>query len=499
MPHPTPPTTSAAVRKKLRKTPPARGANGFNLRSAAPRNRCEGCSVFRKVCPVAPRVSVIVPVRGGTAHHHLDRCFGSLLTQTLDQEQLEIVAVDVSGGDSSEARWLDAFALHRAHVQVVRCDGEDAHDGAEGRGEQQGVAGSTGDYVLVLDPAHHLAPEALERLLRTAEEDGADTVHGRSAGGDGGPGDGPCTLRRRTSPDGPVPGPGAPGAGARTASAVTDYDCHHPQDHDAAPASRVVLRQTPAAPVWDDGVLLLSGTASLSHTAPAPQEVQLLLRTGGEGGTELTVPAETGPDGGYRATIDPARAAGPRLPLTDGIWTVRIRVTAGGLTRTAWLCAPDPVPAPVPYLTGGGSAPVVPVAVHASVPHHHLNLDVGARRHPLGADARAVVTRRFLRAPYLTAAVTLPGCTGLVELDLLLGRGEERIVLEDLSVTRHPGDRFTVSAPLGAAGSGEWELLLRVAAGPFVRELPLAPAGGGAGASTLTVPGHWPWIRRLIS
>ncbi|MFI0978696.1 glycosyltransferase family 2 protein [Streptomyces sp. NPDC021093] len=435
---------------------------------------------------MAPRVSVIVPVRGGTAHHHLDRCFGSLLTQTLGQEQLEMVAVDVSGGDSGAARWLDAFALHRAQVRVVPY--------TEGVGAEEGVARSIGDYVLVLDPAHHLAPEALERLLRTAEEDGADTVHGRSAGGgDGdpgdGPGDGPCILRRRSSL----------GDGPRTASAVTDYDCHYPEDQEARPASRVVLRQSPAAPVWDDGVLLLTGTASLSHTAPSPQEVRLLLRTGGEGGTEITVPAETGPDGDYRATIDPARAAGPRLPLADGNWTVRIRVIAGGLTRTAWLCAADPMPAPVPYLAGGGSAPVVPVAAYASVPHHHLNLDVGARRHPLGADARAVVTRRFLRAPYLTAAVTLPGCTGLAELDLLLVGGEERVVLEDLSVTRHPGDRFTVSAPLGAVGGGAWELFLRVAAGPFVRQLPLAPAEGGAAPLALTVPSHWRWTRRLIS
>ncbi|MEU8888113.1 glycosyltransferase [Streptomyces sp. NPDC048442] len=430
---------------------------------------------------MAPRVSVIVPVRGGTAHHHLDRCFGSLLTQTLGQEQLEVVAVDTAAGDGGPAArtsvWLGDFARHRPQVRVVPHGGEEL------------TAHAAGDYLLVLDPTHHLAPEALERLLRTAEKEDADTVHGRSAGSDATAvaDDGPCSLRRRTPLD----------DGPRTASAVTDYDCHYPEGHDAPPASRVVLRQSPAAPVWDDGALLLSGTASLSHTAPAPQEVQLLLRTGGEGGTEITVPAETGPDGGYRATIDPARAAGPRLPLADGIWTVRIRVTAGGLTRTAWLCAPDPMPAPVPYLTGGGSVPVVPVAVHASLPHHHLNLDVGTRRHPLGADARAVVTRRPLCTPHVTAAVTLPGCTGLAELGLLLVRDGERTVLEGLSVTRHPGDRFTVSAPLGPAGSGEWELFLRVAVGPFVRELPLAPAEGGTGPLTLTVPAHWSWTRRL--
>ncbi|GGZ93392.1 hypothetical protein GCM10010329_12960 [Streptomyces spiroverticillatus] len=422
---------------------------------------------------MAPRVSVIVPVPGDADPTLLDGCFSSLFAQTLAPREVDVVAV--VRGEGPGADWVTALAPHRTQIRVVTESAQE-HESRHAQGA----------YVLLLDPADRLAPDALEHLVAAAEDSGADQAHGRSAG------DGEaCVLRRSAPSDG------------ESVTVAVDRVCHYPAGHDVPAAARVVVHQTPALPRWSDGRLRLSGTAGLTHTEGPLQEVVLLLRHGGVGGTEIELTAARDAVGRYSAVLDPAavpdpaRADGVRGPLADGNWTLRIRVTAGGLTRTAWLCAPDDLPEPVPHLTGGGATPVVPATVYASVPHHHLNLDVGARRHRLGADARVAVTRRPLFAPHVTAAVTLPGCPAQAELDLLLVRDERSVVLEGLRITRHAGDRFTLSAPLGAAEPGEWELALRVADAPFSARVPLAGAEDGRPGATLKVPGHWKWTRRL--
>ncbi|MFJ2743966.1 glycosyltransferase family 2 protein [Streptomyces sp. NPDC087440] len=416
---------------------------------------------------MAPRVSVLVPVPGDADPALLDGCFSSLFAQTLAPREVDLVAA--VRGEGAAADWVAALAPHRAQIRVVT---ETAQEN-EARHAQ-------GAYVLRLDPADRLAPDALEHLVAAAEESGADQAHGRSAG------DGEACVLRRSTP-----------AKGEAATVAVDRVCHYPAGHDVPAAARVVVRQRPALPRWRDGRLHLTGTAGLTHTEGPPQKVVLLLRHGGVGGTEVELPADRDADGRYSVVLDPASVGQGRRPLADGNWTLRIRITAGGLTRTAWLCAPEDLPEPVPHLTGGGATPVVPATVYASVPHHHLNLDIGARRHRLGADARATVTRRPLFAPHVTAAVTLPGCPAQAELDLLLVRDEQSVVLEDLRITRHPGDRFTLSAPLGAVEPGEWGLALRVADAPFSARLPLAGADDAGTGATLKVPAHWKWTRRL--
>lgn len=299
--------------------------------------------------------------------------------------------------------------------------------------------------------------------------------------------------------------------------------------------SRVVLRQTADAWSWHEGILSVTGSAELTQVAPETQRVALLLRNGK---AEHRVPAARTTDGGYRADIDPAAAAAGG-PLTEGNWTVRVEVSAleaavpvdaagttgesdgaavtggtaeaagatattdtttdtdtGALTKVAWLAAPDPVPAPVSRLAGGGGAPVVAAAVFASDPHRHANLDIGARRFPLGADARAVITRRPLRAPVVTAGVTLPGCPQDVALKVVLGQGDTRVVLAT-AVTRLAGDRFTLAGTLGKAGPGEWEVRIEVSGPGLRRELDVVSASDAASRAVLVVPAHWRWTSRL--
>ncbi|MCX5201746.1 glycosyltransferase [Streptomyces sp. NBC_00237] len=262
--------------------------------------------------------------------------------------------------------------------------------------------------------------------------------------------------------------------------------------------SRVVLRQSPDAWTWQDGVLTVTGSASLTLLPGAGQQVALVLRNGA---AEHRVPATRTDDGAYRAEIDPGAAA-DGIALSEGNWTVRLEVGAPAedgsepLTKIAWLSAPDPAPAPLVRLSGGRGTPVVAASVYASEPHHHANLDIGAHRHPLGPDARAAVTRRLLTAPRITAAVTLPDCPADAELELVLALEGRSVVLKT-ETTRLAGSRFTLSGTLGAASEGRWDVRIRVRGQGFTRDIPAVDAVGGTASAVLAVPAHWKWTRRL--
>ncbi|WP_306317424.1 MULTISPECIES: glycosyltransferase family 2 protein [unclassified Streptomyces] len=131
--------------------------------------------------PGGPRpadVSVLLPVRDGMPE--LGRCLKSLGRQTLPPERMEVIVVDDASTDGS-AEEADSFAAGAGPaVSVVR---REAPAAAPGVVRNQALARATGRYVLFVDPADHLGDEALERMLATAERDGADVVVGKVAGG----------------------------------------------------------------------------------------------------------------------------------------------------------------------------------------------------------------------------------------------------------------------------------------------------------------------------
>ncbi|WP_433548042.1 glycosyltransferase family 2 protein [Streptomyces sp. CA-294286] len=138
-----------------------------------------------------PRVSVVVPVHNTAPY--LERCFGSVLSQSLGQDHWEVVAVDDGSTDGSAA-WLDDFARERANVTVVH---QEASGGA-GKPRNVGIEHARGEFLFFLDSDDHLGPQALERLLAMADEHGSDVVYGRIVGGGGRPA--PVDLRR-SNPD----------------------------------------------------------------------------------------------------------------------------------------------------------------------------------------------------------------------------------------------------------------------------------------------------------
>lgn len=124
---------------------------------------------------MASRISVIVPVHN--TERYLERCFGSVAGQSLPQDLIEVIAVDDGSSDGSGA-WLDAWARTHDNVRVIH----QPPSGGAGRPRNVGIEQAKGDFLFFLDSDDYLGVEAMERLLRMADEQDSDIVYGRIVG-----------------------------------------------------------------------------------------------------------------------------------------------------------------------------------------------------------------------------------------------------------------------------------------------------------------------------
>ncbi len=116
------------------------------------------------------KVSVIVPVYNMAADGKLEYCLNSILSQT--HRDLEILAVDDASTDDSyeilkryEAEHPEVFrALH--HETNLR----------QGGAKNTGIREATGDWISFIDSDDWIHPQFYEKLLKKAEETGADVV-----------------------------------------------------------------------------------------------------------------------------------------------------------------------------------------------------------------------------------------------------------------------------------------------------------------------------------
>ncbi|MEO5876041.1 MAG: glycosyltransferase family 2 protein, partial [Streptosporangiaceae bacterium] len=118
-----------------------------------------------------PEVSVIVPVYNGRAT--LGRCVESVLAQTLGDFELFLVDDGSTDGSAEELDKIDdprATVLHQAN------------SGGPGSPRNAGLDLATGEFVFFLDADDWLGPEALERMVAAARENGTDVVIGKYVG-----------------------------------------------------------------------------------------------------------------------------------------------------------------------------------------------------------------------------------------------------------------------------------------------------------------------------
>lgn len=245
--------------------------------------------------------------------------------------------------------------------------------------------------------------------------------------------------------------------------------------------AKVVLRQEVTDVRWAGPVLRLTGRARLAGLGPGPaRRTGILLR---QRDSTYLVPAESDEDGRYRCALDMGRAADGG-PLPEGIWTMQVTVDADGLRKDAWLPRPTDGAADAgacaPRLVDrGGDAGTTAVAVFHSEAHEHMNLDVGATRHPLGGDVRGSLLKGALgRRPTAETTATLPGIPEQARIRTLLTAPGRAPVLLPTRTDRDPVGRVKVRSALPGLAAGTWDLKLRLEAGGFVRDLPVAGPDG---------------------
>ncbi len=118
------------------------------------------------------KLSIIVPVYNMASDGKLDFCLKSLVNQTLDSKEYEIIAVDDCSTDNSfeilkeyEKQYPDRFiAIHS----------EKNHH--QGGAKNIGLAVAEGEWLGFIDADDWIVPDYYEKLLKKAKETGADMV-----------------------------------------------------------------------------------------------------------------------------------------------------------------------------------------------------------------------------------------------------------------------------------------------------------------------------------
>lgn len=128
---------------------------------------------------MTPDVTVIIPTHNSA--RTLRRTLDSVFEQSLGMDRIEIIVVN-DGSTDGTADELDRLAAEHPNMTVIhrkRCSG------GPSRPRNVALGKAKGRFVHFIDDDDYFSPEALERLVRCADEQGSDIVIGRMAGAGG--------------------------------------------------------------------------------------------------------------------------------------------------------------------------------------------------------------------------------------------------------------------------------------------------------------------------
>lgn len=117
------------------------------------------------------KLSVIVPVYNMAADGKLEYCLNSLVNQTL-REPYEIIAVDDASTDNSLEILRGYETKYPQLFKVIHYDKNRRQGGAK----NEGLRAASGEWIGFIDSDDWVTPDYYEKLLRKAEETGADMV-----------------------------------------------------------------------------------------------------------------------------------------------------------------------------------------------------------------------------------------------------------------------------------------------------------------------------------
>lgn len=114
------------------------------------------------------KLSIIVPVYNMAADGKLEYCLNSLVNQTIDD--YEIIAVDDCSTDNSFAVLKEYEARYPEKLRAIHSDVNKHQGGAK----NIGLKLASGEWIGFIDSDDWITPDMYERLIRRAEETGAD-------------------------------------------------------------------------------------------------------------------------------------------------------------------------------------------------------------------------------------------------------------------------------------------------------------------------------------
>ncbi len=126
------------------------------IRASGLKHQCKGAHM--------PRVSIVIP--NYNYGRFADRLFGSIATQSMPLEDMEIFFVDDGSSDDSLERathWATHIPCERFKIIPL------SRIGKPGPVRNHGLALATGEYLFCMDPDDTLHPEYLARCVNTLE------------------------------------------------------------------------------------------------------------------------------------------------------------------------------------------------------------------------------------------------------------------------------------------------------------------------------------------
>lgn len=118
------------------------------------------------------KLSIIVPVYNMAAEGKLNYCLDSLVGQTIPQTDYEIIAVDDASTDNSLDILKEYEAKHPGLVKVIHY----AVNKRQGGAKNEGLKVACGEWIGFIDSDDWVTPDFYEKLIKKAEETGADMV-----------------------------------------------------------------------------------------------------------------------------------------------------------------------------------------------------------------------------------------------------------------------------------------------------------------------------------
>lgn len=116
------------------------------------------------------KLSIVLPVYNMAGDNKLRFCIDSLLSQTISD--YEIIAVDDASTDESPNILKQYEKDYPDKVKAILCK----ENGKQGTAKNIGIKNATGEWIGFIDSDDWVAPTFYEKLLKKAEETGADVV-----------------------------------------------------------------------------------------------------------------------------------------------------------------------------------------------------------------------------------------------------------------------------------------------------------------------------------